>query len=69
MAVTLACGGLLSLISMWTDVYYLEVLVSIARRGEAFWDNSSVNGFMNGLMNLDQTLVWKDPMSFPPIIR
>ena len=60
LAVTLACGGLLSLILYGWDnnVYYLEVLQFIARRGEAFWDNSSVNGFMNGLMNPDQTLAF-----------
>ena len=61
------CGLLLSLgLYGWDNhIYYLEVLQYISRRGEIFWDNSSVNGLMNGIIYPDRVLEF-DYKSFPP---
>jgi alpha-1,2-mannosyltransferase len=67
LVIALGCGVLLSLVLYgWgNNIYYLEVLQFISRRGEIFWDNSSVNGFMNGIMHPNETQVWKYH-EFPP---
>jgi alpha-1,2-mannosyltransferase len=59
-AVTLGCGLLLSLILYGWDnnIYYLDVLQYVSQRGETFWDNTSINGLMNGLAHPDQVLLF-----------
>jgi hypothetical protein len=65
--VVIAVGGLLSLFLYgWhNNVFYLEVLSYISQHGETFWDNSSVNGFFNRLVNPEETLIFKYK-AFPP---
>jgi hypothetical protein len=66
-AAVLAGGLALSLLLYgWANnVYYLEVLSYISGRGEIFWDNSSVNGFVNRILHPDETLIFKYH-EFPP---
>ena len=66
-AAMLGFGLLMSIVLYgWqNNIYYLEVLQYVSRRGEIFWDNSSVNGLMNGIMHPDQVLIFKY-LEFPP---
>jgi alpha-1,2-mannosyltransferase len=66
-ALVLGCGLLLSLaLYGWSDnIYYLDVLSYISHHGETFWDNSTVNGLVNGLIHSHDTLNWYYD-SFPP---
>jgi alpha-1,2-mannosyltransferase len=65
----LGCGLLLSLLLYgWqNNIYYLDVLQYLSQRGETYWDNSSVNGLMNGIMHPDQVRIFKF-LEFPPYI-
>ncbi|MFE1600630.1 glycosyltransferase family 87 protein [Methylobacterium sp. ID0610] len=66
-AVCLGLGLLVSvaLFGFSNHLDYLSVLTYISQRGEIFWDNTSVNGLMNGLMFPDEVLKF-DYSSFPP---
>lgn len=66
-AVMLGAGLLLSLILYgWqNNIYYLDVLQYVSQRGETFWDNTSINGLMNGLAHPDQVLRFNYG-EFPP---
>lgn len=69
-AATLGIGLVVSvaLFGLRNHLDYLAVLSYIAQRGEVFWDNTSVNGLMNGLMFPDQVLRF-DYGAFPPPTR
>jgi len=44
---------------------YLQVLSYISRYGEAFYPNQSINGFLNRLLFIGNSLKW-DPHNYPP---
>ena len=56
---TVAVGLLLSIsLYGWSDhPAYLQVLAFMSQHGEVFWDNTSVNGFLNRLYHPDETLI------------
>lgn len=66
-AVTLGCGLMMSLLLYgWqNNIYYLDVLRYVSQRGEIFWDNSSINGLMNGIVHPNQVLTFEYG-AFPP---
>jgi alpha-1,2-mannosyltransferase len=66
-AIVLGFGLLLSLMLYgWqNNIYYLDVLQYVSQRGETFWDNTSINGLMNGLAHPDQVLRFNYG-EFPP---
>ncbi len=55
-----ACGCLLSLVLYGIDnnIQYFHVLSYLSQHGEIFWDNTSVNGFVNRLIHPDQSLIF-----------
>jgi hypothetical protein len=65
-AVTMACGLAASLVLYgWgNNIYYWDVLTYISRHGETLWDNTSINGLINGLIRPDQVLTF-EANSFP----
>lgn len=61
-------GGLLLSVLLYgwqNNIYYLDVLQYVSQRGEIFWDNSSVNGLMNGIIYPSEVLAFKYA-EFPP---
>ena len=66
-AAVIAIGTALSIVLYgWHNVaFYTEVLSYISRHGEVFWDNTSVNGFVSGLIQPHETLIWRYH-EFPP---
>lgn len=64
LAVGLTCSVVLFGFS--NHIEYVSVIRYISQRGEIFWDNTSVNGFVNGLNFPDQVLKF-DYKSFPPV--
>jgi len=66
-AAAIAVGLTLSLALYGWDnhIYYLEVLSYLSQHGEVFWDNTTVNGLVNGLYYPEETLTWYYH-SFPP---
>lgn len=60
-ALAVGCGTLLSLALFgWeNNIYYSDVLQYISHRGEVSWDNTSVNGLVNGLVYPEQVLTFE----------
>lgn len=54
-------GTLLSLLLYGWDnnIFYIDVLSYISQHGETFWDNTSINGFLNTIANPDETLIFQ----------
>ncbi|MBF2028571.1 MAG: DUF2029 domain-containing protein [Oscillatoriales cyanobacterium C42_A2020_001] len=63
---TYGIGLILSILLFgWLNhINFLEVLAFVARHGEGFYPNQSVNGLLNRLLFNGNNLVWSD--SFPP---
>ncbi|ACL56000.1 glycosyltransferase family 87 protein [Methylobacterium nodulans] len=61
----LGLAASVALFGLGNHLDYLSVLTYISQRGEIFWDNTSVNGLMNGLMFPDEVLKF-DYSAFPP---
>lgn len=59
LALSIACFG------FWDHTDYLRVLAHVGRRGEAFWPNQTVNGFLNRLLGNGESSYW-DPFRYPP---
>ena len=61
-------AGLLASVSIFglqPHLEYLRVLRFIARRGESFYPNQSLNGLLNRLLGNGASVVWMD--AFPPV--